>query len=378
MTATARATLVESRLGRVGRVRERMEVEGVDALLLSLGADLPWLTGYEAMPLERPTVLIMRRDELPVLIVPRLEAPRVEHDPELFAIAPWAETEDPVEIIAGLAGDGVVAVSDRMWASLLLSIQRRMPDRTFVAASTVTGPVRARKDRSEIDALVAAGAAADRVATALLAGEIALIGRTEADVSDEIGRRLVAEGHERVNFAIVASGPNAASPHHEPGRRIVGVGETVVCDFGGTFRLGGDIGYCSDTTRTVVTGPPSARLVELYEVLEQAQAAAADAVQPGRTCEEIDAVGRRFIAAGGFGPQFIHRIGHGIGAEAHEDPYLVAGNRTVLEVGHACSIEPGIYLDGEMGARIEDIVIVSDDGSIRCNRTDHSLHVVEA
>jgi Xaa-Pro aminopeptidase len=265
-----------------------------------------------------------------------------------------------------------------MWASLLLSIQRRLPDQEFVASSRVTGPVRARKDPTEVAALVAAGAAADRVASALLAGEIGLIGRSEADVSDEIGRRLLAEGHDRVNFAIVASGPNAASPHHEPGRRVIGTGETVVCDFGGTYRLGNDIGYCSDTTRTVVTGPPSERLIELYGVLAHAQAAAADAVQPGRTCEEVDAIGRRLIEEGGFGPQFIHRIGHGIGAEAHEDPYLVAGNTTVLEVGHACSVEPGIYLEGEMGARIEDIFVVSETGAIRCNHTDHALHVVEA
>jgi Xaa-Pro aminopeptidase len=355
-----------------------MATEGVSTLLLSLGADLPWLIGYEAMPLERPTVLVLRPDELPVLVVPKLEAPRVERDPDLFEIWPWSETDDPVAIVAGLVDGGVVGVSDRMWASLLLSIQGRLPDREFVAASVVTGPERARKDRLEIDALVAAGAAADRVAGALLAGEIPLIGRTEAAVSSEISRRLIAEGHDRVNFAIVASGPNAASPHHEPGARVIGRSETVVCDFGGSFRLDGDVGYCSDTTRTVVTGPPPPRLVELYEVLERAQADAVRAVGPGRTCEAVDAVGRDVIADAGFGEYFIHRIGHGIGVEAHEDPYLVSGNTTVLEVGHACSVEPGIYLPGEMGARIEDILIVSDGGSIRCNDTDHSLHVVEA
>jgi Xaa-Pro aminopeptidase len=356
-----------------------MEREDVDTLLLSLGADLPWLTGYEAMPLERPTVLVLRHDELPVLVVPKLEAPRVAIDHDLFAIWPWAESDDPIGIVAGLVGrGGTVGVSDRMWASLLLSIERRLPDRRFVAASTVTGPVRAKKDSSEIDALIAAGAAADRVADALLAGEIALIGRTEAEVSAEIGRRLLDEGHERVNFAIVASGPNAASPHHEPGPRVIGAGETVVCDFGGALRLGSDIGYCSDTTRTVVTGAPSARLIEMYGVLERAQAVAADAVRPGRTCEEIDAVGRAVIAEAGFGEFFIHRIGHGIGVEAHEDPYLVEGNATVLDVGHACSVEPGIYLTGEMGARIEDILVVTSDGARRCNATDHALHVVEA
>ena len=370
--------LTTSRRERVAKVRERMEAEDVGTLLLSLGADMPWLIGYEAMPLERPTILVLRRDELPVLVIPKLEAPRVEIDPELFALWPWGETDDPVAIVAGLVGGGSIGVSDRMWASLLLSLQDRLASRTFVASSAVTGPVRARKDRSEIEALIAAGEAADRVAAALLAGEIPLIGHTEADVSAEIGRRLIAEGHEKVNFAIVGSGPNAASPHHDAGSRIIEPNETVVCDFGGTFRVGADVGYCSDTTRTVVTGMPPSRLVELYDVLERAQSEAVDAVRPGKTCEEIDAVGRRIISDAGYGEYFIHRIGHGIGVEAHEDPYLVAGNLTLLEPGHACSVEPGIYLPGEMGARIEDILVVTPDGSISCNNTDHSLHVVEA
>jgi Xaa-Pro aminopeptidase len=355
-----------------------MVTEGVGTLLLSLGADLPWLTGYEAMPLERPTVLVLRRDELPVLVVPRLEAPRVEVDPALFAIWPWSENDDPIEIVAGLVGPDAIGVSDRMWASLLLAIGQRLPKREFVAASKITGPVRARKDPSEVDALVAAGSAADRVAQSLLDGEVALIGRTEAEVSEEIGRRLLSEGHDRVNFAIVGSGPNAASPHHAPGGRVIGRSETVVCDFGGTYSVGEDIGYCSDTTRTVVTGIPSAQLVELYSVLQAAQEAAVSAVRPGRACEEIDAVGRNVIIDGGFGEYFIHRIGHGIGVEEHEEPYLVAGNATVLEPGHACSVEPGIYLPDTMGARIEDIVIVADDEVIRCNGTDHSLRIVEA
>jgi Xaa-Pro aminopeptidase len=319
-----------------------MGFEGVGTLLLSLGADLPWLIGYEAMPLERPTILVIRRDDLPILIVPRLEAPRVDRDDSMFTIYPWEETDDPVEVAARLVDEGRIGVSDRMWASLLLSIERALPGRSFVAASSVTGAVREKKDAREVRALVAAGAAADRVADALLKGEIALIGRTEAEVSAEIGRRLVDEGHERVNFAIVAAGPNAASPHHEASSRVIGPGETVVCDFGGTFRVDGDVGYCSDTTRTVVTGEPSSRLVEMYEILEEAQASAVDAVRPGQPCQEIDAVGRRIIAEAGYGEYFIHRIGHGIGVEAHEDPYLVAGNGTPLEPGHACSVEPGI------------------------------------
>ena len=369
----------EARADRFARVREAMAAQGIDALLLSLGADLPWLSGYEAMPLERPTVLVVPADGQAVLVVPELEAPRVEERGELFSIRPWRESEDAVGVVAGLVGGRRrLAVSDRAWAVLLLELQRRLPDAAFVPASRVTGPLRAVKDEAEVAALRAAGAAADRVALALLAGEIALIGRSEAEVSAEISRRLLAEGHAAVNFAIVGSGPNAASPHHEASGRVIGRGETVVCDFGGTFRLGGDVGYCSDTTRTVVTGDPSAALRELYDVLEAAQAKAVAAVAPGVACEQIDRVARELITAAGYGERFIHRTGHGIGVEEHEDPYIVEGNTTPLQPGHAFSVEPGIYLPGLFGARIEDIVVVSGDGVVPLNVSDHSLHVVEA
>ena len=246
-----------------------MADEGVDALLLSIGADLPWLSGYEAMPLERPTVLVVPVDGDAVLVVPELEAPRVEPRDDLFAIRPWRESEDAVGVVAELVGSRrSLAVSDRAWAVLLLELQRRLPTAVFRAASRVTGPIRAVKDESEIAALRAAGAAADRVAEALINGEIGLIGRSEAEVSAEISRRLLAEGHAVVNFAIVGSGPNAASPHHDASERVIGPGETVVCDFGGALRLDDSVGYCSDTTRTVVTGEPSAELRELYDVLQ--------------------------------------------------------------------------------------------------------------
>jgi Xaa-Pro aminopeptidase len=355
-----------------------MVAAGVDVLVLSLGADLPWLSGYEAMPLERPTVLVVPLDDVATLVVPALEAPRVVVDEELFRLRPWSEGENAVDLVAALVGARRrVGISDRSWSSLLLALQQRLPEAQFSPASLVTGALRAVKDPAEIAALTAAGAAADRVAETLLAGKIPLIGRSEAEVSAEISRRLLAEGHERVNFAIVGSGPNAASPHHEAGSRRIGAGETVVCDFGGSLRLGDDVGYCSDTTRTVVTGPPSAELRELYDVLELAQLTAVRAVAPGVRCEDIDRAGRDVIDAAGFGPAFIHRIGHGIGVEEHEDPYIIAGNRTVLEAGHAFSVEPGIYLTGRMGARIEDIVVVSRDGVVALNRSDHALHVVE-
>jgi len=368
-----------ARLVRAERVRAAMRAQGVEALLLSIGADLPWLSGYEAMPLERPTVLVFPSDSQATLVVPQLEAPRVVEDERLFALRSYADGEDAVALVASLVGTrSSLAVSDRCWAMLLLELQRALPQASWRRASEVTARLRAVKDASEIAALVAAGAAADRVAEALLAGEIALIGRSEAEVSAELGVRLRAEGHAKVNFAIVGSGPNAASPHHEPGERRIGRGETVVCDFGGTLHLDGDVGYCSDITRTVVTGEPDDELATLYGVLQEAQSAAVAAVRSGVACEEIDRVGRRIIASAGYGDAFIHRIGHGIGIEEHEDPYLVEGNSALLRSGHAFSVEPGIYLSGRMGARIEDIVVAIAGGALACNTADHALHVVEA
>jgi Xaa-Pro aminopeptidase len=211
------------------------------------------------------------------------------------------------------------------------------------------------------------------VAAALQAGDIPLVGRTEADVSAELGRRLVEEGHARVNFAVVGSGPNAASPHHEPGERVIERGEVVLCDFGGTT----PDGYCSDITRCVHVGEPPAEVVQLYAVLQEAQAAAVAAAVVGTPCEAVDAAARRRIAAAGLGDRFLHRTGHGIGLEEHEDPYLVEGNTEPLVAGHAFSVEPGIYLPGRTGLRLEDIVVATDAGPEPLNQADHDLAVVE-
>lgn len=353
-----------------------MADQRVDALLLSLGADLPWLTGYEAMPLERLTMLVMRVEGGATLVVPRLEAPRVKVDAETFRVRPWLEEEDPIAIVASLVGGSKsLAISDRSWATFLLRLQRALPGASWGLSSSITGPLRAVKDQAEIEALAAASAAADRVAAQLLGGEIPLIGRTERQVSDDIGRRLIAEGHQRVNFAIVGSGPNSASPHHDAGRRVVQAGEPVVCDFGGTMN-----GYCSDITRTVWTGTrePVEEFKELYGLLQRAQAAAVKSAKVGNPAEGVDSAARDIITRGGFGDAFIHRTGHGIGLEEHEDPYIVAGNNQPLLPGHAFSVEPGIYLDGRFGARIEDIVVATDTGPLSLNAVSHDLTVVDA
>jgi Xaa-Pro aminopeptidase len=355
-----------------------MAQQGVDVLLLSVGADLPWLIGYEAMPLERLTMLVLPRDDDATLVVPRLEAPRVVDRPDVFTTVPWDETDDPVALVAELSrGAAVAAMGNRTWSQFLVELLRRMPSTEFRNASDVVGSLRAVKDADEVAALRKAAAAVDRIAAELQQGGIPLVGRTEADVAAELARRILAEGHHRVNFTIVASGENAASPHHEAGERVIGADEVVLCDFGGTMTFDG-VGYCSDITRCVYTGEPPAEFRDLYAVLHSAQRAAVESAVVGQPCEDVDAVARRVITEGGYGDYFIHRTGHGIGVEEHEDPYIVAGNCTALVPGHAFSIEPGIYIPGRWGARLEDIVVASDDGPDALNTVDHALAVVDA
>jgi len=363
---------------RLERLRDRMGHLEIDAVLLSVGADLPWLCGYEAMPLERLTMLVVTRDGDPTLVVPALESPRVIEQPDVFRLRPWAESEDPVRIVADLAGPSRrIAIGDRTWARFLVDLVSELPHAAFLRASEILGPLRAVKDDAEIAALRAAAEAADRVAVQLMSGSIPLVGRTEAEVSRDLGRALLEEGHRKVNFAIVAAGENAASPHHEPGSSRIAAGEVVLCDFGGTMSDSFGVGYCSDITRCVWTGEPPTEATEVYEVLQTAQQAAIDAVSAGVPAESVDSAARTVIGAAGLGEHFVHRTGHGIGVEEHEDPYVVEGNGVGLVAGNAFSIEPGVYLPGRFGFRLEDIVVIDGDGGAeRLNLVDRSLAVV--
>ncbi len=359
---------------RLDRARASMVRAGVDVLLVSVGSDLPYLTGYEAMPLERLTMLVLPRDGAATLVVPGLEAPRVTPRPEAFAVRPWGETDDPVAIVAGLAGrPATVAIGDTMWARFLVELLGHWPTggTRYVRATEVMNDLRMRKDAAEIAALQAAGAAVDRIAARLHAGEIALAGRTEAEVSAELSRQILAEGHQTVNFAIVAAGENAASPHHHPGDRLIREGDLVLCDFGGTMN-----GYCSDITRCVHLGAPPADVAAAYDVLHAAEAAGVAAGVVGAACQDVDRAARRIIADAGYGEYFIHRTGHGIGMEEHEDPYMVEGNTLPIAAGHAFSVEPGIYVPGRWGMRLEDIVVATADGPLPMTRADHSLVVL--
>ena len=362
---------------RLRRARAEMEAQGVDVALLSVGLDLPYLIGYNAMPLERLTMLVLPRRGPATLVIPQLEAPRVTALPGVFDLLPWGETEDPVALTARLVAEvtptaRVVAIGDQMWARFLVDLLPLLPGVSFRKAVDVMAPLRMHKDSAEIEALRAAGAAVDRIAAQLQAGEIPLVGRTEAQVSADLSARILAEGHDVVNFAIVAAGENAASPHHHPGSRVIGANEIVLCDFGGTMN-----GYCSDITRCVYLGKVPSDVRDAYAVLQEAEEAAVRAAVVGTPCEEVDATARRIIAEAGFGDYFIHRTGHGIGLDAHEEPYIVSGNTLPLAAGHAFSIEPGIYMPGQWGMRLEDIVVATASGPDPMNRADHRLAVLD-
>jgi Xaa-Pro aminopeptidase len=380
VTIADRPVIPASRFAeRLERAMEATDAAGFAAMLVAVGSDMHYLTGYEALALKRLTVLVVAPGRDPLLIVPRLELAAAEAGLRTpVEIRTWDETDDPYALaVAGLPAVGRVAVSDTMLAMHLLRFQAALAAAAvYVPASTVLSELRMVKDADEIALLRAAAHAADRVVAAIAGGR--LVGRTEADVAREVRERLIDEGHDTASFAIVASGPNSASPHHDASDRVIGAGEPIVLDIGGT--LGG---YGSDVTRTIwVTGGdetkrPDPRFIELFGVLHQAQADATMGVLPGVLCETIDGAARGVIEAAGHGPAFFHRTGHGIGLEGHEDPYLIAGNDLPLRAGMAFSVEPGIYYPGEYGARIEDIVVCGDDGPIVLNEAPRELAIVD-
>lgn len=360
---------------RLELARRAAAEAGFDALLISPGADLRYLTGYQALPLERLTCLVVPAVEEAFLVVPALEKPAAQASPAGslgIDIAGFAETDNAYEFIAGRLPAGVtrIAVDNHMWAEKVLAFEAAFPQAGTALAGEVLRGMRMRKSAEEIEALRRAGAAIDRVHRRI--GEWLLPGRSEREVARDIAEAIIEDGHTTVDFVIVGSGPNSASPHHEVSDRTIRRGDPVVVDIGGTT---GD-GYCSDSTRTYAVGEPPEAFTELYQVLQRAQHAQTEAVRPGITAEQLDAVGRDVIASAGYGEHFIHRTGHGIGLETHEEPYIVAGSARPLEPGMAFSVEPGIYLPGRFGARIEDIVVVTEDGGERLNLTGRDLVVL--
>lgn len=357
---------------RLARAAETAGTTGLDALVVAPSADLVYLAGYDPPPLERLTCLVVRPGASPVLVVPALERPLAEDAGagELAEVVSWGETEDPYAVVGGIVGRAErVGCSDRMWAVHVLGLQRVLDGTRFRSASEVLGRLRAVKDATELGLLKRAARYADEAFGRIL--QTRLETRTELDVARELGELLIEMGNDHVTFTIVGAGPNGASPHHEPTGREIHFGDPVVMDFGGRSE-----GYCSDITRTVAVGRPRGDFPHVYEVVREAQEEAFLAVGPGVPAQDVDRAARRVIEREGFGGLFVHRTGHGIGLEEHEPPYIVEGNEEPLRAGMCFSIEPGIYLPGEFGVRIEDIVTVTANGAQRLNHAPRDLEVV--
>ena len=355
-----------------------MPEQGVAAMVITPGADLRYVAGYDAKPLERLTALVIPIVGEPFMVAPELEG----HEARASAfgtargsVITWGETEDPFAIVASRIDElpaGAVAVDDHMWAERVLRLRTLLPHRQQVAAGSLLRGRRLVKTAAEVEFLQEAAAAIDVVHAQV--PSILRAGMTEAEAGAHIADAILKAGHVSVDFVIVASGPNGASPHHSVSDRVMQVGDPVVVDIGGTMPSG----YCSDCTRTYVLGEPSDEYQAAYDVLLAAQQQASAFVAPGRSCESIDGLAREVMSSfslhgAPLADYFIHRIGHGIGLESHEEPYLVQGNELTLAPGMAFSVEPGFYVSGKYGARIEDIVVCTTDGVRPLNNRPREL-----
>jgi Xaa-Pro aminopeptidase len=358
---------------RMTRAAGQAAAAGLTGVLVTPGPDLVYFSGYAPIAVtERITMLAIQQSRPPEMIVPVLERPGAEAGTGAAALSlrDWADGTDAYAATAEMLDPhGAYAISDSAWAMHVLGLQRRLPESSYVSMTDALPTLRAVKDAEELERMAAAGAAADAVYEEIARARFA--GRTEAQIARELAELLIAHGHSRAEFTIVASGPNGANPHHEESDRVIEEGDMVVLDFGGIME-----GYGSDTTRTVHVGEPAEEEAEVYEIVRSAQQAAFEAVRPGAACQDVDRAARRVIADAGYGEQFIHRTGHGIGLTAHEPPYMIEGETRAIEPGMCFSIEPGIYLPGRFGVRIEDIVVATEDGARRLNTTSRELRVV--
>ncbi|MGV9642600.1 M24 family metallopeptidase [Streptomyces sp. NPDC003514] len=347
---------------------------GLAGLLVAPGPDMVWLTGYSPpADTERLTLLVLTADHGPVLVVPALEAPDAAKaaGAPVMTLRDWTDGQDPYAATAALLdASGRFGISDNAWAMHLLALQRTLPGTSYASLTDALPMLRAVKDAAELELLAAAGAAADAAFEEIRT--VPFGGRRESEVAADLAGLLRRFGHSQVDFTIVASGPNGADPHHEAGDRTIERGDMVVLDFGGLKD-----GYGSDTSRTVHVGPPTDEERRVHDLVRAAQEAGYRAVRPGAACQDVDRAARAVIDEAGYGPYFIHRTGHGIGVTTHEPPYMIEGEEQPLVPGMCFSVEPGVYLPGRFGVRIEDIVTVTEDGVRRLNDTTREMVMVD-
>lgn len=355
---------------RIEAVQEKMRREGYVLLILGPTNNMFYFTGLRTYADERLQAVAIPAEGETIAILPEMYKEEAEATlPACFALFTWADRQDPLQLLkkalpGGFAGR--IAVDNTYRADHLLQIMSVFPGSSFEPASGLVESLRMYKDHTEIELLARAGKLADRVMEKVR--EEIRPGISEKELALFIETSFKELG-DNISFApIVAAGPNSASPHHSPGDRKLREGDFVVIDCGG---LAG--GYCSDITRTFCLGKAHEEMKKIYRTVQEAQQAALEAVAGGCSGEEADAAAREVITRAGYGAYFTHRTGHGIGLDIHEAPYLVEGNAAMLSPGMVFSIEPGIYLPGKYGVRIEDIVVVTGQGARRLNYFDRDL-----
>lgn len=360
---------------RLHQIHEIAIAAGLDAIALVPGANLHHLTGLDFHLMERPLVVFFVPGRDPVAVVPALEEERLAACGIPMTLFPWSDSEGFGAAFAAAAGalrlrSKRVGVEELRMRVLEANLLDEYLDATLVPAGQALAALRLYKDAEAVRALREAIAISQAALEKLLG--LVRPGMTEREVAGLLIVAQLERGGGKHPFEPIAlAGPNSALPHGEPGERRLAVGEPLLLDFGTTVR-----GYASDITRTFSVGEPSPRLVEVYEVVRAANEAGRAAAKPGVPAQEVDRATRQVIEEAGFGPYFTHRTGHGLGMEAHEEPNIVEGNAQVLEPGMVFTIEPGIYLPGEVGVRIEDNMLVTANGAESLTTFPRGLRVI--
>lgn len=352
---------MELYLKRVDTVQKLMQQHSVDYLLLGPTANMYYFSGLQTSPDERLQLVIIPSTGQTGAVLPamyREKALAVFGDS--VQLVSWSDSEDPFQIACQkFIGTNAyqIAVDNTLRADHLIGLIKLFPLCHFEPASQLTGKIRIYKDQHEIKLMAGAGEAADRVMEKVQAEISPGITESELALFIEVEYKKVADD---ISFKpIVASGPNAALPHHSPGERKLENGDFVVIDCGALIE-----GYCSDITRTFCLGRASADMKKVYQTVQEANDMAYHSLEKSQelSAQGLDSIARSHIDQSGYGQYFIHRLGHGIGLEVHEDPYLVEGNSEILSTGMAFTIEPGIYIPDQFGVRIEDTVVITDHG----------------
>lgn len=353
-----------------------MGESGLDLVALAPSDNLRYVLGFAPHYDERACMLLVTPSSAAVLM-PSLNAEQAAGDAPELELVTWSDDAGPADAMrrtlaqVGANGVGRAGIDPEMRADHVLLLQKASPDTSFVSADVAVRPLREVKSDGELRLLQAAADAADVAMRAAFSA--CRPGATELHVADAAAAAFRAEGCEEVVFTIIGAGANGAFPHYHAGHQPLAVGDAVVIDIGARRD-----GYMSDITRMVFVGEPTPRYLEVHRTVEAAVQAGLAAARPGATCHEVDAAARAAIEDAGFGECFVHRTGHGLGISTHEPPWIMRGEDVPLKVGMVHSIEPGIYLAGEFGVRLEEIVHVTEQGCERFSSLPRDLHVADA